>query len=60
MAKPISYHNTQHFLLKILEKWREALDKGNFVDAIFMDLSKAVNILSHDLLIGKLEAYGFS
>ena len=60
MAKPISYYNTQHFLLKILEKWREALDKGNFVDAIFMDLSRAFNILSHDLLIGKLEAYGFS
>ena len=32
-------HNIQHCLLKMLEKWKEALDKGKFVDAIFMDLS---------------------
>ena len=53
-------HNTQHCLLKILEKWKEVLDKGNFVYAIFMDLSKAFNTLNHDLLITKLEAYGLS
>ena len=33
---------------------------GNFVDAVFMDLSKAFNTLKHDLLIAKLEAYGLS
>ena len=32
-------HNTQHFLLKILKRGKEALDKSNFVDAVFMDLS---------------------
>ena len=53
-------HNTQHCLLKMLEKWKEALDKGNFVDAIFMDLSKAFDTLNHDLLIAKLKAYGLS
>ena len=53
-------HNTQHCLLKMLEKWKEALDKGNFVDAIFMDLSKAFDTLNHDLLIAKLEAYELS
>ena len=53
-------YNTQHCLLKLLEKWKEALDKGNFVDAIFMDLSKAFNTLNHDLLIAKLEAFGLS
>ena len=50
----------QHCLLKMSEKWKEALDKGNFVDAIFMDLSKAFDTLNHDLVIAKLEAYGLS
>ena len=35
-------HNTQHFSLKILENFKEALDKDNTVSAIFMDLSKAL------------------
>ena len=44
----------------MLEKWKEALDKGNFVDAVFMDLSKALDTLKHDLPIAKREAYGLS
>ena len=52
--------NTQPSLLKIPENFKEALDKGNSVSAIFMDLSKAFNTLNHDLLIDKLETYGFS
>ena len=44
----------------MLEKWKEALEKGNFVDAIFMDVSKAFDTLNHDLLITKREAYGLS
>ena len=44
----------------MLEKWKKVSDKGNFVDAIFMDFSKALDTLNHDLLIAKLEAYGFS
>ena len=52
--------NTQHSLLKMLELWKETLDKDTSVGAIFTDLSMAFDTLNYDLLIAKLEAYGFS
>ena len=53
-------HNTQHSLLKMLENFKKTLDKGNSVSVIFVDLSKAFDILNLDLLIAKLESSGFS
>ena len=47
-------HNIQYSLLKMLELWKEALDKGKSVGVIFMDLSKVFDNLNHDLLIAKL------
>ena len=41
-------YNIQHSLLKILENFKEALDKGNSVSPIFMNLSKAFDTLNHD------------
>ena len=43
-------HNTQHSLLKMLELWKEALDKGKSVGTILMDLSKTFDTLNHDLM----------
>ena len=38
-------HSTQHCLISIYEKWKNTLDKGAFVCAMFMDLSKAFDTI---------------
>ena len=52
--------NTQHALIALIEKWKISLDKNGYAGAILMDLSKAFDTLNHDLLLAKLNAYGFS
>ena len=37
-----------------------AIDNGEYVSELFMDLSKAFGTINHDLMIAKLRAYGFS
>ena len=51
--------NSQYALLAMIEKWKECLDNNGFAGAILMDLSKAFDTINHELLIAKLEAYGF-
>ena len=51
--------NTQYALLAMIEKWKKCLDGNGFAGAILMDLSKAFDTINHELLIAKLEAYGF-
>ena len=53
-------HVTQNSLVVMLEKWKRVLDKGECVSALFMYLTKTFDTISHDLLIAKLKAYGFS
>ena len=52
-------HSCQHVLLRLTEEWRKQLDNNKIFGALFMDLSKAFDCLPHDLLLAKLETYGF-
>ena len=51
--------NAQDCLLTMFEKWRKTLDKGVETGAVLTDLSKAFDSIDHNLLIAKLDAYGF-
>ena len=53
-------YSCQSSLLNMIEKFKSALDKGEFVACISMDISKAFDCLPHCLTICKLFSYGLS
>ena len=52
--------NTQQTLLALIENWKRVLDNKGFAGAVLIGLSKASDTITHDLLVSKLHAYGFS
>ena len=52
-------YSTQYRIIGMLEKWKRALDKSGIAGALFTELSKAFDCLNHELLIAKMDTYGF-
>ena len=52
-------HSTTHALIKITEKITSALDQDKFARGIFVDLQKAFDTVNHEILLDKLNYYGF-
>ena len=43
-------HTTQDVLVSMTEDWRRAIDHGKLVGAAMVDLSKAFDLVQHDIL----------
>ena len=53
-------YSAQHFTLVIIEKIKEAMDRGYEFVALLTDLSKAFDCINHPLLFAKVYSYGVS
>ena len=52
--------NTQYCILFMPKNWKSVVDKRKYFAALFKNVSKAFDFISHELLPAKLLAYGFS
>ena len=51
-------HCTQDVVVASVDDWRRGLDNNHVVGAVLVDLSRAFDSISHDLLLCKMDLYG--
>ena len=44
----------------MFQRRKKAIDKGQYISMMYLDLSKASDTINHDFLLAKLRAYNFS
>ena len=50
-------HSTNHAIISLVENVNQALDSGNVLVGVFLDLKKAFDTVDHKILIDKLQIW---
>ena len=53
-------HSLEHAILQLVEQIHQSFEKNEFALGVFVDLSKAFDIVDHQILLKKLEYYGIT
>ena len=51
-------YSTKHAILQLVNDIFNSLERGEYTLGIFIDLSKTLDTVDHEILISKLEYYG--
>lgn len=51
-------HNAAKAVSEIVDRFRKAIDNNLYICGVFIDFSKAFDIVNHQMLLIKLEKYG--